>query len=64
VSRLIAERIVLEAKRDLVFSALSIQQIALRLGFEDQAYFSRFFTQNAGLPPRQYREREKALLES
>jgi AraC family transcriptional activator of pobA len=64
VSRLIAERIVLEAKRDLVFSALSIQQIALRLGFEDQAYFSRFFTQNAGLPPRQYREREKTLLES
>lgn len=64
VSRLVADRIVLEAKRDLVFSALSIQQIALRLGFEDPAYFSRFFAQHAGLPPKLYRQREKALLES
>ncbi|GEO85571.1 MULTISPECIES: helix-turn-helix domain-containing protein [Alphaproteobacteria] len=64
VSRLIAERIILEAKRDLVFSALSVQQVATRLGFEDQAYFSRFFAQNAGMPPKLYREREKALLES
>lgn len=63
VSRMIAERIVLEAKRDLVFSALSIQQIASRLGFEDQAYFSRFFTHNAGVPPKVYREREQARLE-
>lgn len=63
VSRLIAERIVMEAKRDLVFSALSIQQIATRLGFEDQAYFSRFFTQNAGASPRAYRERERSLLD-
>lgn len=64
VSRLVADRIMLEAKRDLMFSALSIQQIALRLGFEDQAYFSRFFAQHAGLPPKLYRQREKALLES
>lgn len=63
VSRLIAERIVMEAKRDLVFSALSIQEVASRLGFEDQAYFSRFFAQNAGVSPRAYRLRERGLLD-
>lgn len=63
VSRLISERILLEARRDLVFSALSIQQIAARLGFDDQAYFSRFFTLHAGLSPKAFREREQARLE-
>lgn len=34
---------------------LSIQQIAQRLGFSDQAAFSRFFKANAGVTPSNYR---------
>lgn len=63
VSRLIAERIVSEAKRDLVFTGITIQQIADSLGFDDQAYFSRFFSRHTGLSPTNYRNREQALLE-
>ena len=62
VSRLIAERIVMEAKRELVFTAISIQQIAAGLGFDDQAYFSRFFVRETGLTPRDFRLRERLAL--
>lgn len=62
VTRLIADRLVSEAKRELVFTTHAIQQIASRLGFEDAAYFSRFFAQNAGVSPRTYRERERARM--
>ncbi|MCM2473187.1 helix-turn-helix domain-containing protein [Rhizobium sp. CG5] len=63
VSRLIAERIVSEAKRDLVFTSISIQQIATGLGFDDHAYFSRFFSRHTGQSPSTYRQREQALLD-
>jgi AraC family transcriptional activator of pobA len=62
VTRLLADRLVSEAKRELVFTSHAVQQIANRLGFEDAAYFSRFFAQNAGLSPRAYREQERARM--
>lgn len=62
VSRLIAERIVTEAKRDLVFTAIPVQQIAAGLGFDDQAYFSRFFLRETGLSPRDFRQAERQAL--
>ena len=46
-----------QAKRDLVFTSAKIKQIAYDLGFNDPAYFSRFFTKETGLTPRQYRAR-------
>lgn len=58
VSRLLADRLISEARRDLVFTGNAVQQIAEKLGFDDAAYFSRFFTRNTGLSPRAYRERE------
>lgn len=53
----ISQRIVLEATRDLTFTVLSVKEIAYSLGFEDPAYFTRFFTKQTGLTPTQFRKR-------
>ncbi len=50
-NQLIAERITLEAKRILAYSDNPIKQIAEDLGFNDPAYFIRFFKKNTGQTP-------------
>ena len=59
---LIAARLVEEARRSLVFTFLPVQAISHDLGFSDPAYFSRFFSRNAGESPAAYRARERARL--
>lgn len=49
------ERALLEARRLLLYSNLSVAQIADAVGFEDPAYFSRFFARHIGMAPRAYR---------
>jgi len=61
-SELIARRLLDEAKRELVFTFGSVQEIAYRLGFSDAAYFSRFFLKQAGKTPRAWRMAERAKL--
>jgi AraC family transcriptional activator of pobA len=53
----IEKRIALEARRQLLFSTLSIQQIGAELGYEDPAYFTRFITRMLGMPPATFRRR-------
>lgn len=53
--RLIHDRLLQEAKRLLIFSASSINEIAYHLGFKDPAYFSRFFLRQVGQTPSDYR---------
>jgi AraC family transcriptional activator of pobA len=55
--RLVQERTVLEAKRMLLYSNKSAEEIAFTLGFEDPAYFSRFFHAMAGCNVRAFRAR-------
>ncbi len=43
------ERIILECKRELIYTLKPVSQIAFDCGFDDVAYFSRFFT---GTPAR------------
>jgi AraC family transcriptional activator of pobA len=57
-SELIKQRIVLEAKRLLHHSTLTIKEIAYEMGFEDSSYFIRFFKTNANASPQQYRKTE------
>lgn len=56
----IHERIVAEASRDLAFTTLSVQEIGRSLGFEDPAYFSRFFSKAAGVSPKGFRRQAAA----
>ncbi len=51
----VERRIMLEARRYLQFSRLSIKEIALLLGYDDPAYFTRAFTRHAGVSPTQFR---------
>jgi AraC-type DNA-binding domain-containing proteins len=48
-------RLMLEAKRLLVYSTMTISQIADELGFSDPAYFTRAFKRHAGMTPKDYR---------
>lgn len=54
--QIIADRIILEAKRYLHHNTLSIKEIAFELGYDDPAYFTRFFKNNLGISPQQYKE--------
>lgn len=53
---LIAERIIIEAKRELYLTKKPIKEIAFELGYNDELYFSRFFKANADVSPQLYRE--------
>jgi AraC family transcriptional activator of pobA len=56
-SHLIVERIIREARRNLVYTNLPISTIAYALGFNDPAYFSRLFSGATGLSPSNFREK-------
>ena len=49
--------VVLQAKRLLSNTTLSVKQIANRLGFDDEAYFSRLFSQVTGISPTEFRKK-------
>jgi AraC family transcriptional activator of pobA len=53
---LIAERIIIEAKRELYLTNKTIKEIAYELGYQDEYYFSRFFKTNADISPQLFRE--------
>ena len=57
VTKHIRDRLVREARRNLVYTNLSISAIAFALGFSDPAYFSRVFTDATGLSPSTFRAR-------
>ena len=54
-SEVLQNRLMLEAKRTLIYTDIAIQQIADELGFRDAGYFSRFFAKHAGIPPAEFR---------
>lgn len=56
LTNLIAERIIIEAKRELFLTSKAVKEIAYELGFQDEYYFSRFFKNNADVSPQGYRE--------
>lgn len=58
---LIHERIILEAKRTLYHTDLSVKEIGYALGFEDAAYFNRFFKRLTDETPTAFREKYHTL---
>jgi AraC family transcriptional regulator, transcriptional activator of pobA len=54
-SHLILNRMIREARRNLVYTNLPVSTIAYALGFDDPAYFSRVYAAATGLSPRAFR---------
>lgn len=54
-SQIIQQRIILEAKRLLLYTDRSIKHITFELGFEDVSYFSNFFKKNTNIAPSDFR---------
>ena len=52
---LIAEAILTDAKAQLKLSSTPIKEIAMSLGFDNVAFFNRFFKTHEGITPRNYR---------
>ena len=55
-NEIIKDRIMLEAKRLLAHSSLTIKEIGYNLGYEDDAYFIRLFIKQTGISPQQFRK--------
>jgi AraC family transcriptional activator of pobA len=53
---LIRQRVLTEAKRQLVFTTEPIQEIAYELAFSDHSHFTRFFRKQTGMTPQAFRE--------
>jgi AraC family transcriptional activator of pobA len=53
---LIRQRVLTEAKRQLVFTNQPINEIAYDLTFADPSHFTRFFRKQTGLTPQAFRE--------
>ena len=54
-SQVIQERLLVEAKRLLLFTQKSVKQITYELGFTDAAYFSNFFKKHTQTSPLDFR---------
>jgi AraC family transcriptional activator of pobA len=57
---LIRQRVLTEAKRQLVFTNQPIHDIAYDLAFSDPSHFARFFRKQTGTTPQAFREQSRA----
>jgi AraC family transcriptional activator of pobA len=49
------DRILVEAKRCLLYTEMTVAEIGHAIGYDDPAYFNRFFSLRVGRPPGTYR---------
>lgn len=58
--QVIHQRLLLEARRNLIYTRMSVAQVSDRLGFSDPTYFTRFFKRLTGQTPKDYRRTASA----
>lgn len=59
-SEFIQKRVILEAKRQLIYSKLSISEIAFLVGFADANYFFKYFRRLVGQSPGEFRKNHRS----
>jgi AraC family transcriptional regulator, transcriptional activator of pobA len=52
---LLHDRLMLEARRLLAYTPMTVAEVAAELGYDDPAYFSKFFAKAMGQAPSAYR---------
>ena len=60
--QIISDRIALEARRLLIYTDKSSNEITYELGFEEPAHFSRFFKKLVGQTPSEFKTSHKRLI--
>jgi AraC-like DNA-binding protein len=55
---IINDRILLEAKRLLLYSDKTAKEIAYELGYNESGHFSRFFKKKTGVSPSKFRDQK------
>lgn len=61
MTEIVRERLLIDAKWDLLHTLKPVKQIASELGFGDELYFSRFFKKGTGQAPTAFREFETEI---
>lgn len=59
--KVINDRIILEAKRLLLYSDKNAEEVAYDVGFNDAGHFSKFFKKHTGTPPATFRKTKISL---
>jgi AraC family transcriptional activator of pobA len=53
---LLQEKLIVETKRLLIHTNLTVSEISDRMNFDDQSYFTKYFKNKTGITPLQYRK--------
>ncbi|MDR3402177.1 MAG: AraC family transcriptional regulator [Chthoniobacter sp.] len=61
LAELVRDRVMKDAKWQLLHTLKPVKQVAYEVGFSDEFYFSRLFKRSFGCSPVAFRERETAL---
>lgn len=56
VTQLLHDKVIVDARRLLAFTDMTIKSIAIELGYQDTSYFCRFFKRLSGVSPQTFRE--------
>lgn len=57
IKQYLHERLLFEMKKEIRLGTRSLKEIAFDLGFSEPAYFTRFFKQQTGMTPSEFREK-------
>lgn len=60
--KVIHDRIILEAKRLLIYTDKAAKEIAYELGFDDASHLSRLFKKHTGLSPSSFRNNSESIV--
>ena len=60
--KIIHERVILEAKRMLLYTEKSAKEIAFEIGFEDPSHLSRMFKRHTGISPSAFKSKSQATI--